>query len=229
MRLLWLSVAVVAVACAAPRSGARGTASLACGPGLTTAMRSTLRGTELWCEDDRGVRSGRFERRLPSGTIVERTSYAAGVLDGEFASFYASGRPHWQGRYARGQRDGAWRGWHENGKLWVEAAYASGQPTGAWLEYDYTGGKLFEGTYRDGRLEGTWRAFRNNGQVSASGASQAGRLEGVMSKIGDDGSVVDVPYRDNRWHGTVIARDKDGKVVYRGEFVDGIEQASDAP
>ena len=227
MRALWLVSAAVCAACAAPRTVSGGAGSLACAPGVTPAIRTTLRGTDLWCEDDRGVRSGRFERRLPGGTVIERASYAAGMLDGEFASFYASGRPHWQGRYVHGQRDGAWRGWHDNGKLWVEATYASGQPAGPWLEYDYTGDKMFEGTYRNGRLEGSWRAFVK-GKVSVSGSSRAGRLEGEMTRVDSDGGSAVIPYRDNRWNGTVIARDKEDKVLYRAEFVDGIKQGSNA-
>jgi antitoxin component YwqK of YwqJK toxin-antitoxin module len=221
-------LAAMTAACVVPRSASRDVASLACGAGLAAASRTTPRGTEAWCEDDRGVRSGPFERRLPSGVVVERAGYAAGRLDGEFASFYSSGQPHLQGRYAHGQADGAWRGWHENGKPWLEATYASGQPTGAWLEYDFTGDKMFEGTYRDGRLEGSWRAFRK-GQVSTTGTSRAGRLEGEMTKLGADGDRTELSYRNNRWHGTLIERDKDGKVVYRGEWVDGIKQGSDAP
>lgn len=214
--------------CGSPRPGPREAASLACGAGLTSASRTTPRGTEVWCEDDRGAREGRFERRLPDGRVLERASYAAGVLDGDFASFYAGGGPHMQGRYARGRREGAWRAWHENGKPWLEVAFAAGEPTGTWLEYDYTGSKMFEGTYRDGRLEGAWRSFRD-GEVSGTGTAVAGRLEGAMTARGGDGETLELRYRNNRRHGTMIVRDKDGKVVYRKEFVDGVGQGSDAP
>lgn len=221
----WPIAATLLIACVPPRSATPGPAALACGAGLSAASRTTPRGVELWCEDDRGVRVGPYERRLPGGHVTERARYADGVLDGEFTALYASGGLHMTGRYVRGQRDGAWRAWHENGRPWLEVSYAAGQPSGHWLEFDYTGNKMFEGTYRDGRLEGEWRAFRDGG--GRAGTSVAGRLEGMVSGRWGEGTV-EAHYRNNRLHGTVIQRDKDGKVIYSAEYVDGIQQGSDA-
>src|SRR4051812_40434100 len=82
----------------APSSPASPAAILACGPGLTASSRTTLRGIEAWCQDDRGVRSGPFERHFPRGQLAERGGYAQGQLDGDYASFYITGAPHERGR-----------------------------------------------------------------------------------------------------------------------------------
>ena len=219
-------MAAVVVACAShPR--APGASALACDARASAVTRTTVRGIEAWCEDDRGQRTGPFERRFPGGQIAERSHYAAGVLDGDHASFYASGTPHMRGRYARGLRDGAWRAWHENGKPWLEVTYAAGAPAGTWREYDYTGENMFEGTYRDGKLDGVWQGFRG-GAVAATGSSAGGRLEGRVVNHGAGGVTCDAGYRDNRLHGPSTCRDKDGKVVYSAEYVDGVEQGSGA-
>lgn len=173
------------------------------------------------------MRSGPFERRFPRGGIAERGSYTAGALDGDYQAFYASGAPHMRGRYARGQRVGAWQAWHENGKPWLDIHYAAGVPHGAWRELDYAGVVMFEGTYRDGKLEGAWRAARSGGG-GWTGSSVAGRIEGTVAIDGGDGTTGEQGYRDNRLHGTTTFRDKDGKITYSAEYVDGIEQGGDA-
>ncbi|HEY0482603.1 MAG TPA: hypothetical protein VGD37_34010 [Kofleriaceae bacterium] len=222
---------VVATACAAstgqaPPSPAR--TAFACPAGLSAASRTTLRGVETWCRDDRGVRSGPFERRFPRGQLAERGRYAAGVLDGDYALFHANGSPHLRGRYVRGLRDGAWRAWHDNGKPWLEVSYAAGRPVGTWLEYDYTGTKMFEGRYRDGRLDGEWRAFDPGGRLRATGASVDGQLDGLLTRYGADGSRLEEHFRNNRMHGTLTVY-RDGKAVYVEEFVDGVSRAGHAP
>ena len=185
MRGAWVITAAVVMACASPPR-APGASALACGAGASAVTRATVRGIEAWCEDDRGLRTGPFERRFPGGQVAERSHYAAGVLDGEQASFYANGTPHMRGRYVRGLRDGAWRAWHENGKPWLEVAYTAGAPTGTWREYDYTGQRMFEGTYRDGKLDGAWQGFRD-GAVAATGSSAGGQLEGRVVDHGPSG------------------------------------------
>jgi len=182
------AIAATALACAPSHLlPSHERAAIACGAGLTAASRATPRGLEAWCEDERGVRTGPFERQFPRGQLAERGRYAAGALDGDYESFYASGAPHERGRYARGRRDGAWRAWHENGKPWLEVTYAAGQPAGPWLEHDYTGDTMFEGTYRDGRLEGEWRGYRGT-NVVRNGASRDGKLDGVVRVTYPDGS-----------------------------------------
>lgn len=184
-----------------------------------------MRGVEAWCEDDRGLRAGPFERRLPGGQVSERSRYSAGVLDGDYEALYASGAAHVRGHYARGSRDGAWRGWHENGKPWFEIHYAAGVLAGSWLEYDDKGEKMFEGTYRNGVLDGDWHTFEH-GRVSITGASAAGRIEGDVT--GESGGYqIELHYRDNRLHGKASTT-KDGKVIYSAQYVDGVEQGSDA-
>lgn len=227
MRGAWLIPVAVVIACASRPPRVPQASALACGAGASEVTRTTVRGIETWCEDDRGLRAGPFERRFPGGQIAERSHYAAGVLDGDHASFYASGAPHMRGRYVRGLRDGAWRAWHENGKPWLEVTYAGGAPTGTWREYDYTGEKMFVGTYRDGRLEGAWQAFRG-GAVAATGSSAGGRLEGRVVDQAPSGATCEIGYRDNRLHGPATCRDKDGKVTYSADYVDGVEQGSGA-
>jgi antitoxin component YwqK of YwqJK toxin-antitoxin module len=227
MRGAWLILVAVVIACASRPPRAPAGSALACDAAASAVTRTTVRGTEAWCEDDRGLRSGPFERRFPGGQLAERGHYAAGVLDGEQASFYANGTPHMRGRHVRGLREGAWRAWHENGKPWLEVTYAGGAPSGTWREYDYTGDKMFEGTYRGGRLDGAWQAFRG-GDVAVTGSSSGGRLEGRVVDHDPSGSTCDLGYRDNRLHGPVTCRDKDGKVTYSGEYVDGVKQGGDA-
>ena len=226
MRGAWL-ITVAVVACASRPPRAPEASALACDAGASAVTRTTVRGIEAWCEDDRGLRSGPFERRFPGGQIAERSRYAAGVLDGDHASFYANGAPQMRGRYVRGLRDGAWRAWHENGKPWLEITYAGGAPTGTWREYDYTGEKMFEGTYRNGRLDGAWQGFRG-GAVAVTGSSAGGRLEGRVVDHGPSGASCELGYRDNRQHGPATCRDKDGKVTYSADYVDGVEQGSGA-
>jgi antitoxin component YwqK of YwqJK toxin-antitoxin module len=227
MRGAWLILVAVVIACASRPPRAPGESALACDTGSSAVTRTTVRGTEAWCEDDRGLRSGPFERRFPGGQLAERDHYAAGVLDGEHASFYANGTPHMRGRHVRGLREGVWRAWHENGKPWLEVTYAGGAPSGTWREYDYTGNRTFEGAYRDGRLDGAWQVFRG-GDVAVTGSSVGGRLEGRVVDHDPSGAICDLVYRDNRLHGPATCRDKDGKVTYSGDYVDGVKQGSGA-
>ena len=227
MRGAWLIPGVMVLACAPRPARAPEASALACDAGTSAVTRTTVRGIEAWCEDDRGLRTGPFERRFPGGQLAERSHYAAGVLDGDHASFYASGSPQMRGRYVRGLRDGAWRAWHENGKPWLEVTYAGGEPSGTWREYDYTGDKMFEGAYRDGRLDGAWQGFRGDAVVT-TGSSAGGRLEGRMVDHDGSGETCETGYRDNRQHGPEICRDKDGKVTYSADYVDGVKQGSDA-
>jgi antitoxin component YwqK of YwqJK toxin-antitoxin module len=86
---------------------------------------------------------------------------------------------------------------------------------------------MFEGTYRDGRLDGSWQRFRGGAAV-VTGSSVGGRLEGRVVDQDRGGMTCEEGYRDNRLHGPTTCRDKDGKVMYSADYVDGVEQGSGA-
>lgn len=228
MRHLLACLAVAA--CGQPHAALpRPDAALACPAGSSAQSHASPRGLEAWCADDRGTREGPFERRLPGGQIAERGRYVAGLLDGDYAAFYADGARHAEGKFVHGRREGAWHAWHPNGRVWLAVTYRAGEPEGAWLEYDAAGARMFEGTYRNGRLEGAWRSYRVDGQLRASGTSAGGRLEGTTTFHTLEDEQIERPYHDNRVHGAVTTRDKDGHVTRTDVYRDGVLEGSHAP
>lgn len=102
----------------------------------------------------------------------------------------------------KGERDGYWREYYDDGTLYAEGKYEKDVRVGPWKFYHKNGIVRQEGTYNaEGKPEGEWFWYYDSGNILREEYYYLGSLDGLM-----------------------VEYDENGKVIARGEFIEGMEE-----
>lgn len=84
----------------------------------------------------RGLREGEWKLYYPSGNLLARGPYRAGLKDGRWTYFHdAKDRVLVEAEYTSGRRSGPWHAFHADGRPWLETRYTlrpEDERSGSW-------------------------------------------------------------------------------------------------
>jgi antitoxin component YwqK of YwqJK toxin-antitoxin module len=105
----------------------------------------SLEGT--WKADQR---TGPWTAWQPTGQVLWRATYAAGVIRGTKV-FYLSDRVVMEETYGDAGELVKLVKYHDNGQKALEGSYALGEKNGTWVEWDKTGAVVANGEWKEGK------------------------------------------------------------------------------
>lgn len=146
----------------------------------------------------------------------------------KFRGTYRDGEPH--GTHLWFNKDGSIDSAriYKNGFLIAQGKMdASGLRQGRWIEYYFPGGeKRAEGDYLDGYRNGMWIYYFRNGEVEQKGKyANKGKPEGEWNWFYENAQLLrEETFKNGKEDGWMIEYSDSGKVITKGEFVDGREE-----
>lgn len=103
----------------------------------------------------------------------------------------------------------------------------NGLRIGEWKEYYYPEGELRSiGLYKDGYRSEGWEYYFRNGELEQKGKyGKKGLPEGTWNWFYEDGQLLrEETFRSGKENGWLIEYDPSGKIITKGEYVDGKEE-----
>ncbi|HRY31527.1 MAG TPA: hypothetical protein P5531_01005 [Bacteroidales bacterium] len=194
-----------------------------------------------------GKKNGYFREYTTDGKLFKIFKYINDELQedaeeiariDERADYYPSGKVKIRAQYKNQVPDGLWREFTEDGKLEKSLLYRrgiivgegitddAGLRQGPWTEFYDDGRKKAEGRYKDGKRIGYWKFYYWNGNLEEEGNfDQRGRADGDWKWYHETGTVLrEMAFTNGREDGLMTEYSEDGKVIARGEYLDGLEQ-----
>lgn len=142
-----------------------------------------------------GLPEGAHRQFSPDGKVVGAKMYAEGILTGEGIIDTA------------GRQQGPWKEYHPNGQLKSKGEYLNSKRIGEWVYY-FPNGKMEQiGKFDNkGRAQGVWKWYYPCPDPCTNESGNLLREEN---------------YRNNLQEGLMTEYSDSGKVITKGEFIDG--------
>ena len=151
--------------------------------------------------------------------------------------YYPDGKIKTVGSYNNGIAEGVRREYNREGKIEISYIMSKGKiigkgivdengfKQGAWIEYYENGAKKAEGKYKDNKKIAYWKFYYKNGQLEQEGLFNAnGNSEGEWKWYFENGNDLLINnFQDGLEDGPMIEYDDTGKVITKGEFIEGQE------
>lgn len=196
------------------------------------------------------LKDGYWKEYSPKGLLLQTYKYEKGELitDAEEIAdleveekFYpdSDGQLRFRGTYRNGKPHGTHIWFSEDGSIDSAKVFrnafiiATGKLTtdglriGPWKEYYYPTGELkSEGEYVGGYRSGEWIYYFVNGQVEQRGKYAAKeKPDGNWRWFYEDGDIMrEEAFKQGKEHGWLIEYADSGKVITKGEYLDGNEE-----
>ncbi len=180
-----------------------------------------------------GQKNGVSNEYSPEGEIIATKYYdhdiliKVGLVDkqgreqGEWIIYYSTGEVKAKGVYKDGNRNGKWIYYYPNGKIEQEGFYdKNGKYTGTWKWYYSNGQLLRQEEFRRGLEDGFLEEYDENGILITKGEFFDGEKEGEWIYELNDHKEIG-KYRIGQRNGEWIYYYPNGKVAFKGAFVDG--------
>lgn len=197
-----------------------------------------------------GKKNGYWKKYSPKGQLVETLKYEKGELikDAEELTsldiqqqFYpdSDGKVRFRGSYRKGLAQGThiWynlEGEIDSTKIFKEGKLiasgkmdAQGLKQGFWKEFYFPGGELkAEGEYEDGYKIRLWKFYYDDSKIEETGTyGDKEKLVGTWKWYYNNGQALRIEdYKNGKEDGLSTEYNDTGKVVARGEFVNGLEE-----
>jgi len=84
----------------------------------------------------RDVKQGEWIKYYPNGSILLKSQYNNGLIEGKFESWFDSGKPEFTGQYKNDARDGLWIIYNEDGSVKYRLNYEDGITKDHQLDID---------------------------------------------------------------------------------------------
>ncbi len=147
--------------------------------------------------DPSGDKQGSWKLFYPTGELRAEGQYVSGLKSGEWKYYYPSNVVEQVGNYKDGLATGPWKWYYESGAVLRDERYRKGKEDGLMVEYSEDGNEIIRGEFIDGLKTGPWLYTVND-----------------HTEKGD--------YLDGEKHGEWEFVYDNGKVNYKGEFVNGV-------
>ena len=196
------------------------------------------------------LKHGYWKEYSSKGALIETKKYDRGqpVADAEELAdlevdekFYpdSDGQIRFRGTYRKGKPHGTHIWFAEDGGIDSAKIFknshlvASGKLNnkglriGNWREYYYPGGELKgEGSYEEGYRSGEWVYYFQDGSLEQKGKySRKGKPNEKWKWFYSTGQIMrEETFKNGKENGWLIEYSDTGKVVTRGEYVDGLEE-----
>lgn len=201
--------------------------------------------TEVTYTDDK--MSGYLKEYSPKGSLLNTTKYINGVLQKnapELAkldvktAYYESGAVHYTATYKDGVAEGIQKEFSEDGKLLNAKVYVdgnltsegiidtAGQKQGPWKEYYPNGVVKSKGSYLNGKRVDEWTFYFANEKTEQIGKyDKKGKAQGPWKWYYESGNILrEENYRNNQQDGLMTEYSDSGKVITKGEYLDGLKE-----
>jgi antitoxin component YwqK of YwqJK toxin-antitoxin module len=188
--------------------------------------------------------NGYLKEYSPTGSLLNTTKYKNGVLQTnapELAKldvqteYYSNGRVKSAKSYKDGVAEGIHREYSPEGKItsakvFVEGILTAegvldtlGREQGIWKEYYPEGQLRSHGEYLNGKRIGEWVFYHVNEKIEQKGVyDKKGKAQGVWKWFYESGNLLrEENYKNNLVDGVMTEYCDSGKVITKGEFVDG--------
>ncbi|MEX2596927.1 MAG: hypothetical protein WEC59_08355 [Salibacteraceae bacterium] len=195
-------------------------------------------------------KDGYWKDFSPKGMLVATYKYENGKLitDAEEITnldvdenYYedSDGKIKFRGTYRNGKPHGTHIWFAEDGSIDSAKVFKNNQViakgsltpdglrVGPWKEYYYPSEKLkAEGEYRKGYRYGEWIYYFENGTIQQRGVySSKEQPEGKWKWFYENGNILrEEDFKQGKEHGWLIEYSDTGKIISRGEFVNGLEE-----
>jgi len=129
---------------------------------------------------------------------------------------------------AQGRRTGPWSAKHPNGQPRYEGQFDAGVPVGRFVYYHDNGFRSAQMDYRGRSGVCATEQYDEKGKLMARGIYNVQRQrDSLWVTYAFDGTKLEhAPYRKGELHGAYTMFYPDGKVMERGEYVDGAKQGT---
>ena len=125
--------------------------------------------------------------------------------------------------FVDGRLHGEVRHWHQDGLPSLSAWYRHGRQDGPRIEWYANGRKGFEASYADDQAHGPLRAWYEDGSPKEESQLSEGRYEGLARVWGPQSRKADeLNYKAGKLHGVVIRHARDGRVLSKAAYRDGV-------
>ena len=168
-----------------------------------------------------GKKDGEWTTTAKNGTVRSRVTFDHGVARGRAVYYFDSGSvmeegvwniDHWEGDYVR---------YYENGNKACEFNFdATGKRAGTQVYYHENGNKMYEGDWRNGKAKGTLTIYDEDGRKSSERHYDDNGIFQGNQKVADSQETMETVKKFKRT-GTYTVFNKEGRMVRRGEFVNG--------
>jgi antitoxin component YwqK of YwqJK toxin-antitoxin module len=154
--------------------------------------------------------------------------------------YYPDGKIKTVGSYNNGIAEGVRREYKPDGSIAISYILKkgivigkgivdeNGLKQGSWEEFFDNGAKKAEGNYKDNKHTGYWKFYYKNGNIEQQGLYNAkGNAEGEWKWFFSNGRELLVQqFQDGIEEGPMVEYDDTGKVIAKGDFIEGQETAS---
>ena len=193
--------------------------------------------------DREGIMQGIGRRYYDNGNLAEEVDYKAKLPSGTYRSFYRDGQLLEEGEYEKGLEHGVWWDYYPNGKNHTMTTYQHGSKHGSYQAFYENGRKQAEGSWlNDIDREGGWKFYYENGNLEKQGSYESTLPAGIWKyyhssgKLKREGQLILVdqdltynlrsnigrPLKKSVAHGPWTYHDKEGKLLYKLDFLEGV-------
>lgn len=138
--------------------------------------------------NDKGEKTGPFEKFGPGGWVKARGHYRKGELDGKLEEFTEGGELALESVYASGALDGFYRR-YKGVDCVLKASYKRGVLSGRWESFDPEKDHRILASYKRGLIDGRYVEIQNSGRWRRDANYKNGELSGA-AKITLDKKIV---------------------------------------
>jgi antitoxin component YwqK of YwqJK toxin-antitoxin module len=201
--------------------------------------------TEVTYLDDK--MSGYLKEYSLKGSLVNTTKYINGVIQKDApelakldvkTAYYEDGSVRYTATYRNGVAEGIQREFSPEGKVINAKVYVDGILTGEgiidtvgrkqgdWKEYYPNGALKSKGTYLNGKRVDEWSFYFANEKLEQKGKyDKKGRAQGPWKWYYESGNILrEENYRNDLQDGLMIEYSDSGKVITKGEYLDGLKE-----
>lgn len=199
---------------------------------------------------DDNLKDGYWKEYSPKGLLLQTYKYEKGELitdaeeiaDLEVEEEYypdSDGQLRFRGTYRNGKPHGTHIWFAEDGSIDSAKVFrnayviakgklsSDGLRIGPWKEYYYPSGELkAEGEYVGGYRFGEWVYYFINGEIEQRGKyARKGQPDGKWKWFYENGELLrEESFKQGKEHGWLIEYSDSGKVITKGEYIDGNEE-----
>jgi antitoxin component YwqK of YwqJK toxin-antitoxin module len=194
-----------------------------------------------------GKMSGYLKEYSIRGSLTNTTKYIDGVLQTDApelakldvkTAFYDNGAVRYTATYKDGVAEGIQREFSPEGKVINAKVYVGGVLTGEgildtagrkqgpWKEYHPNGVLKSKGVYLNGKRVDDWTFYFSNEVVEQKGKyDKKGKAQGPWKWYYESGNILrEENYRNNLQDGLMTEYSDSGKVITKGEYLDGLKE-----
>jgi len=180
---------------------------------------------------DEGELNGADIRYHRNGKTRFETHYSGGEKSGPYKAWRQDGSLSESGAYSEGKKTGIWSTYDAKGNLVAERSFSEDQLNGPSISYrvqrDTQPGDPrrihSRCEYKNNQLDGMYIEYFEDGTIYQTIEYREGKKDGVMKEYFSDSTQVklEIPFREDKRHGTMIEYARNGEIVYKWILEDG--------